>query len=91
MFLNPVVLATFCGLILWIIQPYMPKISGISPTTKTMVNVAFYRIDVTAPWIYKPLSYLASLASPLAWLAIGSTLGEISVKQVVKSLGTTHL
>ncbi len=85
MFLNPVVLATFCGLILWIIQPYMPKISGISPTTKTMVNVAFYRIDVTAPWIYKPLSYLASLASPLAWLAIGSTLGEISVKEATSS------
>ncbi|MGL5898047.1 MAG: AEC family transporter [Lactobacillaceae bacterium] len=85
MFLNPVVLATFFGLILWIIQPYMPKVSGISPTTKAMVNVAFYRIDVTAPWIYKPLSYLASLASPLAWLAIGSTLGEISVKEATSS------
>ncbi len=85
MFLNPVVLATFFGLILWIIQPYMPKVSGISPTSKAMVNVAFYRIDVTAPWIYKPLSYLASLASPLAWLAIGSTLGEISVKEATSS------
>lgn len=85
MFLNPVVLATFFGLVLWIIQPYMPKVSGISPTTKAMVNVAFYRIDVTAPWIYKPLSYLASLASPLAWLAIGSTLGEISVKEATSS------
>lgn len=85
MFLNPVVLATFLGLILWIIQPYMPKVSGINPTTKMAVDVAFYRIDVTAPWLFKPLSYLASLASPLAWLAIGSTLGEISVKEAASS------
>ncbi|MCO6540749.1 AEC family transporter [Bombilactobacillus bombi] len=85
MFLNPVVLATFLGLILWIIQPYMPKIGGIDPTTKAAVNVAFYRIDVTAPWLFKPLTYLASLSSPLAWLAIGSTLGEISIKDAARN------
>ncbi|BDR57968.1 AEC family transporter [Xylocopilactobacillus apicola] len=85
MFLNPVVIATFLGLILWIIQPSMPKVSGISPTTKAAVEVAFYRIDVTAPWLYKPLTYLASLSSPLAWLAIGATLGEISIKDAASN------
>ncbi|NVY95601.1 AEC family transporter [Lactobacillus sp. DCY120] len=85
MLLNPVVIATFVGLILWLIQPLMPTISGIDPTTKQAVNVAFFRIDVTAPWIFKPLSYLASLSSPLAWLAIGSTLGEVSFKAAAKN------
>lgn len=85
MFLNPVVLATFLGLILWIIQPYMPTLTGLNPETHKAVNVAFYRIDVTAPWLFKPLTYLASLSSPLAWLAIGSTLGEISFKSAAKN------
>lgn len=85
MFLNPVVLATFLGLILWIIQPYMPTLTGLNPETHKAVTVAFYRIDVTAPWLFKPLTYLASLSSPLAWLAIGSTLGEISFKLAAKN------
>ncbi|KJY61990.1 Malate permease [Bombilactobacillus mellifer] len=85
MFLNPVVLATFLGLILWIIQPYMPTLTGLNPETHKAVTVAFYRIDVTAPWLFKPLTYLASLSSPLAWLAIGSTLGEISFKSAAKN------
>ena len=85
MFLNPVVLATFLGLILWIIQPYMPTLTGLNPETHKAVIVAFYRIDVTAPWLFKPLTYLASLSSPLAWLAIGSTLGEISFKSAAKN------
>lgn len=85
MFLNPVVLATFLGLILWIIQPYMPTLTGLNPETHKAVSVAFYRIDVTAPWLFKPLTYLASLSSPLAWLAIGSTLGEISFKSAAKN------
>lgn len=85
MFLNPVVLATFLGLILWIIQPYMPTLTRLNPETHKAVTVAFYRIDVTAPWLFKPLTYLASLSSPLAWLAIGSTLGEISFKSAAKN------
>lgn len=85
MFLNPVVLATFLGLILWIIQPYMSTLTGLNPETHKAVTVAFYRIDVTAPWLFKPLTYLASLSSPLAWLAIGSTLGEISFKSAAKN------
>lgn len=63
MFLNPVVLAAFLELILWIIQPYMPTLTGLNPETNKAVTVAFYRIDVTAQWLFKPLTYLASLSS----------------------------
>lgn len=80
MFLNPIVIATFLGLILWIIQPYMPQVTVVDALTHQSSSVAFYRIDQTALWLYKPLTYLAGLASPLAWLAIGATLGEITLK-----------
>lgn len=59
----------------------MPTLTGLNPETHKSVTVAFYRIDITSPWLFKPLTYLASLSSPLAWLAIGSTLGEIGCQE----------
>ena len=81
MFLNPIVIATFLGLFLWLIQNNVPQVSAMIPdaTGKAVsTNVAFYRIDATAPWLFGMLTYLKDLASPLAWLAIGSTLGGVS-------------
>ena len=46
-------------------------------------SYAFLRIDQTLPWLYKPLTYLDKLCSPLAWLAIGITLAEVPFKQAV--------
>lgn len=86
MFLNPVVIATIGGFILWICQKYVPSVTvhqavkGVVAANAPIVHVAFYRIDQTALWLYKPLEYLANLASPLAWLSIGTTLGSISFK-----------
>ncbi|WP_125574014.1 AEC family transporter [Levilactobacillus huananensis] len=84
MFLNPIVIATFLGLFMWLGQHLVPQVTvpvavnGVQTTG--VAAVAFYRIDQTALWLYKPLSYLANLASPLAWLSIGVTLGSISFK-----------
>ncbi|MCP8848498.1 AEC family transporter [Latilactobacillus curvatus] len=75
MFLNPIVIATFAGLIIWLIQGALPQVAVAGH------SVAFLRIDQTAPWLFKPMTYLAGLCSPLAWLAIGTTLGEISFKE----------
>lgn len=89
MFLNPIVIATIVGFILWLIQGSMPQVTvpllknGVAAGGTT--TVAFYRIDQTALWLWKPLNYLASLASPLAWLAIGCTLGSISLKDAVSN------
>ena len=54
---------------------------------------AFLRIDKTAPWLFKAITYLADLSSPLAWLAIGITLGNISLGEPLKIrwFGTTVL
>lgn len=80
-FLNPIILATFAGLLIWVCQDYMPQ---VAVTTKEGVkNFAFLRIDETLPWLYKPLTYLQSLASPLAWLSIGATLAEVPFKTAV--------
>ncbi|GFH42088.1 malate permease [Lactococcus hodotermopsidis] len=89
MFLNPIVLATFAGLLIWIFQKSLPQVDVTVAVPKAVENgkivnemvvkqFAFLRIDQTAPWLFKPLTYLAPLASPLAWLAIGATLGEVS-------------
>lgn len=82
MLLNPIVIATFLGLFLWLFQTVAPQVTvPAADATGKMVTVAFYRIDQTAVWLFKPLSYLAALASPLAWLAIGVTLGSVSFKE----------
>lgn len=78
-FLNPIIIATFLGLLIWIFQAYLPqvKIKG--------QEYAFLRIDKTAFWLYKPMTYLAALASPLAWLSIGATLGQISLGEAISN------
>lgn len=80
MFLNPIVIATFAGLILWLVQGSLPQVQ-VTGEDGALSSVAFLRIDQTAPWLYQPMKYLSGLASPLAWLSIGATLGEISFKE----------
>lgn len=74
-FLNPVVITTFVSLGFWAFQNYMPQrdIAGMS--------YSIFRIDKTMFWLYKPLAYLAGLCSPLAWLATGLKLAEVSFKE----------
>lgn len=80
MFLNPIVIATFAGLFIWLFQGYLPQVS-VTAADGTVAQYAFLRLDQTATWIFKPMTYLANLASPLAWLSIGATLGGISFKE----------
>ncbi|AUM63774.1 malate permease [Brevibacillus laterosporus] len=82
MFLNPIVVATFAGLFIWMFQNYIPQVHMMADGKE--VSYAFLRIDKTALWLFKPMDYLAKLASPLAWLSIGATLAEISLKDAVR-------
>ncbi|CAK1222230.1 AEC family transporter [Fructobacillus cardui] len=83
MLVNPIVIATFLGLILWVSQNWMPQIS-ISTAGKTS-QVAFYRLDVTVPWLFAWMKLLAGLASPLAWLAIGANLAQMPFRDAIKN------
>lgn len=80
-FLNPIIIATFLGLFIWLFQDSLPQIQVGSG--EDIQNYAFLRIDKTLPWLYKPLTYLQTLASPLAWLSIGATLAEVPFKTAV--------
>ncbi|MGL4697811.1 AEC family transporter [Enterococcus larvae] len=80
MFMNPIIIATFAGLLIWIFQGYLPQMT-VPLAEGGTTQVAFLRIDQTAVWLFKPMDYLAGLSSPLAWLSIGATLGEVSFKK----------
>ena len=80
-FLNPIILATFFGLFIWLCQDMLPQVNVV--VKEEVKSYAFLRIDQTLPWLYKPLTYLQTLASPLAWLSIGATLAEVPFKKAV--------
>lgn len=70
---NPTTVATVLGFIIWATQNYLPQVDVAGE------SYAFLRIDQTAYWLYRPMEYLASLASPVAWLTIGTQLAEVSL------------
>lgn len=94
MFLNPIVIATFLGLFLWVFQANLPQtiVSVKDATSGEMVAKSFsiFRLDQTAPQIVRVLKYLGDLASPLAWLAIGATLGSVDFKAAISDKKTWY-
>lgn len=80
---NPVIVATFLGMGVWIFQKYLPQISinenGI------VKDYGILRIDKTAYWLFKPMQYLAALNAPLSWLSIGITLAGVPLGETLKS------
>ncbi len=83
-FLNPILIATFAGLFLWVLQAIpgsdLVRTDWLSSNVSES-KVAFWRIDVTLPWIYQSANTLGNLSSTLILFAIGCTLGKGSVKQ----------
>lgn len=84
--LNPIVIATFAGLILWLLQaiPGSGMIRKDWLTTNiSEEKVAFWRIDVTLPWIYQAANTLGGLSSTVILVAIGCTLGKTNFKEAI--------
>ena len=63
MFLNPIVIATFLGLFLWLAQAYLPQVTVAvkDATSGEMVNksVSFMRLDLTSPQITQIFNLLS--------------------------------
>ena len=89
-FLNPIVIATFTGLFLWLLQ----AIPGSATVRTDWLNpkdipseqikyVAFWRLDVTLPWIYQAANTLGGLSSTIILVAIGCTLGSQNFKEAI--------
>ena len=92
MFLNPIVVATFLGLLVWIFQNHLPQVAvSVEQNGETIQkSVAFMRIDHTFPQLHQVFKYLGRLSSPLAWLSIGSTLGAVSFKEAFSDKKTWY-
>ena len=85
-FLNPILLATLLGLLLWALQGlpgaaasqwWTLRTDWLNPVKDaTPSYVPLWRFDVSLPWIHQVVKILASLTSPLVYLAIGAALGE---------------
>ena len=74
-FLNPVMIGMIIGLLFYLLQLIIPNNIEIDGN-----YYAFIRIDKTLPWLYKIISTIASLASPLGMLLVGITLGRLDIK-----------
>lgn len=93
-FLNPIIIATLLGFLLWSLQLIGGSDSAhwwtlrkdwLDPQENgTPVYVPFWRFDVSLPWLHKPLTVIASLASPLIYLAMGCVLGSTPLKEAFK-------
>lgn len=86
-FLNPIVIATFAGLILWLLQA-IPGTAVLpnnwvdkSIAANKVVYVAPWRLDVLLPWIFSAAKTLGSLSSTIILFAIGCTLGGTNLKE----------
>lgn len=82
-FVNPIIIATFLGFILWSLQ-LVGDSTNASNWWVVSVNGssgAFWNISISAPWLYQTIKLLGSLASPLVYFAIGCTLGKVSIKE----------
>lgn len=80
---NPVIVATFLGMGVWIFQKYLPQIS--INESGIVRSYGILRIDKTAYWLFKPMQYLAALNAPLSWLSIGITLAGVPLDETLKS------
>lgn len=85
-FLNPIVIATFAGLLLWVLQAIPgtaivnKNVFGAYPSTSPDAKVAFWRFDATLPWFYQAANKLGGLSSTIILFAIGCTLGGTNIK-----------
>jgi len=86
-FLNPILIATFAGLLLWVLQA-IPAVNCVRKdfltTNTSKVMVAPWRFDVTTPWLFQPFQTLGNLSSTIILFAIGCTLGSTSLASAVK-------
>jgi predicted permease len=92
--LNPILIGTFAGLLLWALQAIPGSTTAqwwtlrkdwLAPVaSSTPAYVPFWRIDVSLPWVTTVLKVIGGLTTPLIYLAIGLTLGEKSITEAAK-------
>lgn len=79
-FLTPMMIAMFVGLLFWLSQLFMPKVSING------VDASLLRIDLTLPQLYYPIKVIGDLAVPISMLLVGSSLAKINLKLALKNV-----
>jgi malate permease and related proteins len=82
-FLNPVMILMFLGLVIWLTQNYVFQVDVT--VDGEIVKYGFTRIDKTLPALYKIFQLGNNLATPLAMLLMGVTLGEANFLSALKN------
>ncbi len=77
--LNPIVVCTFFGLLIWLTQDFLPTVNVNG------VDVSILRFDKSIPALYSFVQYLAKMCTPLSWVLIGLTIGEASFAEAFKN------
>lgn len=75
--LNPIMLAMFAGMAVWLVQDYLPHIATSAG------SYAFLRVDQVLPPLYAAVETLAHMVNPIAMLLVGMTLGEAAIEAAV--------
>ena len=75
--LNPIMICMMIGLIIWVTQGIMPKV------TVNLKEYSIFRIDQTLSSIYMFIKMASNLTTPLAMIVIGSILGEAKIKDAL--------
>ena len=83
--LNPIVIATFLGILIWSLQNVLPHVN-ITNELGEEISVCIFRIDQTLPFIYKTVSYISRMTTPLSWILVGVTIGEMPFKNAIKNV-----
>ncbi|QBQ07779.1 malate permease [Spiroplasma gladiatoris] len=80
-FVNPILIATFLGFIIWVTQ-LIPGIQCVDYDGSKKFSPL--RFDLLFPPIDKILTTLQAICTPLAWLAIGMTMNKGNLKAAMK-------
>lgn len=75
--LNPIMICMIIGLIIWVTQGVMPKV------TINFKEYSIFRIDQTLSSIYMFIKMASNLTTPLAMIVIGSILGDAQIKDAL--------
>lgn len=79
--LNPIMIAMIIGLVIWLTQGIMPKV------TVNLKEYSIFRIDQSLSGIYMFIKMASNLTTPLAMIVIGSILGEAKIKAAILDKG----
>ncbi|MGZ9431610.1 AEC family transporter [Mycoplasma sp. 480] len=86
--LNPIVIATFIGLILWLSQLIPGGTWNVVDKNgnKTGVILGWFELSKTLPALHKIIQTLSGLASPLIWITIGMTIATVPLKNAIQDI-----